>query len=376
MAISGRALAAAARRAGLVPLVADFFTDADTGRIAHACRKFDGALADGMRWASLAPVLEALAQKAPSPVLGLVYGSGFEDRVDLLAKMAERWPVLGNGPREVERVKAPESFFAELARLGVPHPRTVTEPPTERTGWLAKRRGGGGGSHVAMAGHGRKPAPSDRIYFQEKVEGRPVSALFVGDGARARVLGFSQQWTAPAQHSRWRYGGAVRPADLSPEFERRMTEAVERAAAAFQLKGLGSADFLVSHGENSTNEARLLEINPRPGATLDIFDSDKEPLLGLHLAALLKHELPAYPLRSAGANAAAIVYATEPVLVSPMTWPDWTADQPRCGEWIDKNRPICTVLARAETGAETRQLVEERIAMILADCAGKNGGTQ
>jgi len=34
VAVSGRALAASARRAGLVPLVADFFADADTRRIA------------------------------------------------------------------------------------------------------------------------------------------------------------------------------------------------------------------------------------------------------------------------------------------------------------------------------------------------------
>ena len=66
-----------------------------------------------------------------------------------------------------------------------------------------------------------------------------------------------------------------------------MTETVELVAQAFRLKGLGSADFLVNGGE-----ARLLEINPRPGATLDIFDSDTQPLLGLHLDAVLERRLP------------------------------------------------------------------------------------
>ncbi|MGB2933088.1 MAG: ATP-grasp domain-containing protein [Methyloceanibacter sp.] len=374
-AISGRALAAAARRAGLTPLVADFFADADTGRMAHSCRKFDSPLKHGMRWASLDPALEALAREAPSPVLGLIYGSGFEDRVELLAKLAERWPLLGNGPREVERVKAPESFFAELASLGVSHPRTVIDPPLAGKGWLTKRRGGAGGSHVAVAGQPQTPTLSDRSYFQEEVEGRPVSALFVGDGARARVLGFSQQWTAPTRASSWRYGGAVRPAELSSELELRMTEAVERVACAFQLKGLGSADFLV--GEGRDGAAFLLEINPRPGATLDIFDSDDEPLLGLHLDAVLSHRLPEGPLRLQGASSAAIVYASEPFMVSAeMIWPDWAADQPGCGDWIDKNRPICTVLARAETGVTARRLVEDRIGMILAECGGNQGGTQ
>jgi len=77
-AVSGRALAASARRAGLTPLVADFFADADTQELAPAHRKLPGDIARGMTWKALAPALDALAEAAPSPVLGLVYGSGFE----------------------------------------------------------------------------------------------------------------------------------------------------------------------------------------------------------------------------------------------------------------------------------------------------------
>ena len=59
-AVSGRALAAAARRAGYVPLVADFFADDDTRHIAHACRKLD-TLKRGFKWKALGSALEALA---------------------------------------------------------------------------------------------------------------------------------------------------------------------------------------------------------------------------------------------------------------------------------------------------------------------------
>lgn len=361
-----------------MPLVADFFADADTGRIAHACLKLEGDLKHGLVWKPMAAALEALAKTAPSPVLGLVYGSGFEDRPELLTKIAKRWPLIGNAARTVERVKAPQSFFGELTRLGVAHPRTVTDPPPTEDGWLVKRQGGAGGSHV-MATHKaashiaasarRRPGPG--LYFQEKVHGRPVSALFVGNGDRARVLGFSEQWTAPRRGARWRYGGAVRPAELSPELESGMTRAVERVAQAFELKGLGSADFLVNDGEKAKSRVLLLEINPRPGATLDIFDSEAQPLLRLHLGAVLEHQLPSVPLSLPEASAAAIVYAMESFTVSKtMVWPDWTADQPKCRECIDKNGPICTVLAGAETMPKSKQLVEERISLILAACAG------
>jgi predicted ATP-grasp superfamily ATP-dependent carboligase len=370
-AVSGRALAAAARRAGLIPLVADFFADADTGRLAPRCLKLYGCLKDGMRWSNLEPALDALAAKAPSPVLGFLNGSGFEDRTELLARAATRWTLLGNDASVVAKVKAPESFFAELARLGIAHPMTVSERPQATEGWLVKRRGGAGGSHVVLAGRRMSPKGSGPVYFQKKVDGRPISALFIGNGREARVLGFSEQWAAPTATSKWRYGGAFCPADLPAETQRRMTESTERVAAAFQLTGLGSADFLVGD-----REAWLLEVNPRPGATLDIFDSEDKPLLGLHLDAVRSGRLPDGPLKLDGARAAAIVYAPEAVQVSPeMSWPDWAADQPKSGEWIDKNRPICTVWARSKTKVEARRLIEERIARILDACGGKQRET-
>jgi predicted ATP-grasp superfamily ATP-dependent carboligase len=372
VAVSGRALAASARRAGFVPLVADFFADADTRQIAHSCCKLDD-VKGGFLWKSLQPALAALAEAPPSPLLGVVYGAGFEDRTALLAKIAERWPLLGSGPSAVARIKAPEMLFAELARLGIPHPRTVMDPAAAGSGWLAKRQGGAGGSHIVTShvAAGMDRRRSGRLYFQEKVEGWPVSALFVSSGTASCVLGFSEQWAAPSPGSKWRYGGAARPAELSQDLESRLTKSVERVAQGFDLKGLGSADFLVN-GEDFC----LLEINPRPGATLDIFDSEATPLLRIHLEAVLHNRLPTAPLNLPAATASAIVYATEPITVSQtMVWPDWTADRPESAERIDKDRPICTVWARSRTKVEARRLVEKRISIILAACASREGGT-
>ena len=341
-----------------MPLVADFFADVDTQAAAHACHKLDD-LKRGMRWASLEPALGALADEAPCPVLGIICGAGFEDRPELLAAIATRWTLLGNDAETVARIKAPEQFFATLARLGIAHPTTAMRRPAGGVGWLAKRTGGAGGSHVTSA---RRVRHNADVYFQQRVEGRAVSALFVGNGQEARVLGFSEQWTAPTKRSPWRYGGAVRPADLCEAAQASMTRAVHLLVAAFGLKGLGSADFIVG-----AQGPLLLEINPRPGATLDIFDTEAAPLLRLHLDAVLEGQLPRGPLRFADAAASAIVYAPERVRMPPgMAWPAWAADRPKPSELIDKNRPICTVLARAGTKQGARRLAQDRINEILA----------
>jgi predicted ATP-grasp superfamily ATP-dependent carboligase len=274
-----------------------------------------------------------------------------------LTPIAERWPVLGNDADTVKRIKAPEMFFAALDRLGIPHPRTVGARPAKGGGWLAKKTGGAGGSHIVPSRLARRGSD---VYFQQRIEGRAVSALFIGNGEIGRVLGFSEQWTAPTARSPWRYGGAIRPASLPQAIERQMASAVTALARAFQIKGLASADFLVSDGE-----ALLLEINPRPGATLDLFDSGATPLLRLHMNAVKQGRLPTRRLKFGGAMASAIVYAvTGGAAPQGFVWPRWCADRPKPSERIDKNRPICTVFARAGTKARAERLIEERICKI------------
>jgi uncharacterized protein len=356
-AISARSLAQSARRAGYTPLVADFFTDVDTLEAAHACLKLPG-LKRRMQWRTLCRALDALAELAPSPILGVVYGGGFEDRPELLTLIAQRWPLLGNDAATVERLKSPEIFFAALDRLGIPHPKTVSERPAKGTRWLAKKMGGAGGNHIVPS---RLVKSASDVYFQERVEGRPVSALFLGNASEARVLGFSEQWAVPKPRSPWRYGGAVRPATLSSGATRQMTTAVASLARCFKIKGLASADFLVND-----SKVLLLEINPRPGATLDIFDCRATPLLGLHLDAVSEGKLPSRRPKFEDAMASAIVYAVTGSAAPPgFVWPEWSADRPKSSERIDKNRPICTVLARASTKLRAKRLLEERTCQIL-----------
>lgn len=366
-AVSGRALAHAAVEAGYVPLVADFFADADTQKMAHACRKMPGDLARGFQWKSLGPALAVLAKGAPAPVLGVVYGAGFEDRTRLLSRIAENWPLLGNDADRVETIKAPERFFALLDDLAIPHPVTVTVRPRNATGWVAKRRGGAGGSHVVPAA--RLQTRAANVYYQRLIEGRAVSALFIANGRSARVLGFSEQWTAPAPGKPWRFGGAVRPASLSDGAAEEMSRIVICAARASRITGLASADFMLGQ-----NHPYLIEINPRPGATLDIFAGAAKPLLTLHADAVRDGKLPWKMPVFEGAAAMGYVHAPKTLIVPrSMIWPDWAADLPAPGERIDKQRPICTVLARAGSRGRAKRLIEERKASILAKIEKSEG---
>lgn len=351
VAISGRSLATAARRAGYRALVADLFNDTDTCRLAERATILPGSLNDGIDGREILPSLRKLVgQDRPE---ALVYGSGFERRPEIIDMLAESFPVAGNSADAIRRVKDPLSLASLCAEIGIPHPEIRFEPPKDRRGWLTKVPGGAGGSHVRPAtSFGLSPSGS---YFQRHVPGVGLSALFLAERGRARLVGYSRQWPSPSAASPFRYGGAVR----LPRFPREKGEKISRwlndLVARTGLVGLCSADFI--DGPEGTF---LLEINPRPGATLDIFDNDDKPLLTQHLRSVRGEGIEVPVLR--GSVASAIAYASRPIPRFPeLQWPPLTADHQRPGSELDAGDPVCTVLAQARSAAAAERAVKARI---------------
>lgn len=359
-AISGRALAQSAQRGGYQPLVADFFGDQDTLLTAKDHVRLAGALARGIEQDALLRALDALsARRHP---LGIVCGSGFEDRPRLLERIAERWRLFGNSAAVVTKVKDPEALSAICGEAAIAVPEFCLEKPPHTVDWLAKRRGGAGGGHIKPA----EKAIRDRIYYQRKVPGIPISALFLADGVSATVLGFSSQWHFPTADKPYRYGGAAQPATLPAHIASLLTAAVQRLSRAAALVGLNSADFIIDD-----ERFWLLEINPRPGATLDIFEPGQGSLFSLHVAACAGR-LPPAPCYPGRARAAAIVYAESDIPSFPaLAWPHWTADRPQQGFAIKAGEPLCTVYGCGADATEARRRTEARCRQVLAWATGR-----
>jgi uncharacterized protein len=355
VAASGRALAASARRGGFAPLVADWFGDQDTLAAAAAHRHLARGLAYGMEADAVLAALEDLARNR-TPI-GVVCGTGFEDRPELLARIAARWPLIGNSAATVARTKDPVALAALCRECGLPHPEISSQRPHDPDGWLVKRRGGAGGSHI-------KTELPDTVapdrYVQRRVAGLAVSALVLADGDAASILGFSEQWCAPAVRQPFRYGGAVMPAHLAPRVRSVLEDMIRHLVSAAALRGLNSIDFLIDG-----DVVWVLEINPRPGATLDLFEPELGSLFASHIAAC--RGTLVYPPPPAGARAAAIVYPDAAIAAVPhLAWPDWTADRPQAGMAITPEAPVCTVLAAAASADEAKRLVVRRMRAVLS----------
>ncbi|MGB7973748.1 MAG: ATP-grasp domain-containing protein [Roseiarcus sp.] len=356
MGYSARALASSARRAGFAPLSIDVFGDDDTRGMSLASVKLEGGFSEGLTLGKVCGAVETLVG-AHDPI-GLVYGAGFEHQPEAIAAIAETTRVFGNGADSLKRAKDPLALARVCEANGVRHPQVVFAPPDEPELWLTKKWGGAGGAHVAVAEAGSCARPDS--YFQRHAGGKSISALFLASKKTAEILGLSIQWTAPTPACPFRYGGAAGPVAIDPAQAEEVARSVAIIASELDLVGLNSADFLVS-----ADAVWLIEINPRPGATLDVFESNEAPLFACHIAACEGHLTHASA--SFAFKAAEVVYAPHDVVVRRRwNWPDWAVDRSPTETQVAAGDPVCTVLGSGVTVDSARDCASERARKIIA----------
>lgn len=367
---SGRALAQSARRAGFAPLVVDGFGDEDMRAASAASELLPDCVTHGFTARPLTAALDRLTAAAASPPVGLVLAAGFESVPGLVERLDDRYRILGCSADTIRRAKDPMALAGMLAERGIAHPETRLDTPDDTGGWLSKRIGGTGGTHILPA---RADADRGR-YFQREVAGVPVSALGIL-GVSDCAFAFSRQWTAPGGRQPYRYGGATGSLELDPDLEARLIEIGLDVSRELSLVGLVSLDFLITPDAAPV----LLEINPRPGATLDVFDDRAGTLFKAHVAAARGSEtLDGYfsAWSPPVARAVAYFYADRGELLVPdVAWPDWVLDRPPPGRRIRRHHPVATISAE---GGDTRQaeaLCRERLGalerMLYEDTTGK-----
>lgn len=317
-------------------------------------------------------LLETLDVLDLSGFAGFVYGSGFESKPQLLSKVSERLPLIGNTPDTVAAVKNPAIFFEALQQLHIPYPAvTYTLPENPSGRYLVKAAGGSGGMHIAEACN-HEPL-GDYQYFQQRIKGTPVSVLFLSDRENVTIIGFNEQWLSPSTESPYRYGGAVSNVALPSDAQEILIDAAIKLAKRFFLLGLNSLDAII---DAESGQVSVLEINPRLSATVDLYRCAELNLFELHLKAC-RHQpdLKQVDLKQGQISfrhvecvAHAIVYARdELVLPINFSWPEWATDTPvphRYGYVISTGEPVCSVLASADDVQAAKKLAQARVEMV------------
>ncbi len=354
---SGRALAASAKRTGIDTHVIDFFADEDTVECTlsnHSVTGFSGR----SNSEALIDIIDEYTSNSPD--IRVVVGNGFEECPDLLARLEQRFSVIGNHSSVVRQVKDPAVFFKRLGKLALPYPDFFTDkdnPAESKGAFLIKTIGGAGGGHVR---HYKKGMTLDSTcYCQAFLRGKNYSVTFLADGNLFHVLGFNETWVCD-ENSDFTFAGAVSNANLSKELCQQVIDAIRQLVPSFNLKGLCSLDFIVEE----TGQYSILEINPRPTATFEFYEY-RESLFVQHLAAFngTMPEPESDPELSHGlSRALRVLYAGKSITIPRLEWSGWVTDRPKQGKSIAKGEPVCTVHAEGFDATSAKEQLMIRLA--------------
>jgi uncharacterized protein len=333
-------LAQAAHQAGLKSLVIDLFGDQDTRYYAEEMQQIPTLAVE-----HLLPALNDFINRYP--VTCVVYGSGFEQHLESLQCINDRLTLLGNQLDVIAKLHDKPAFFSLLEALQIPYPRVSFARPDQNEGWLLKPVQGQGG--VGIRRYSSDKTSESEVYWQKYQAGVPHSVLFLADGKRSQIVGFNRQWaTALNSTDEFIFSGIINSTELSLEQKNQISVWLDKLVPALSLKGLNSLDF-IQHEQTSY----ALEINPRPPASMQLYDAD---LLVRHIKAC-QGELFEYEMLQNGFIAYQIVYAQQNTQIPDgFAWPEGVVDIPYTDAIISTGQPICSMIAH---GKEPQQVLEQ-----------------
>jgi predicted ATP-grasp superfamily ATP-dependent carboligase len=391
---SCRAAAQSAIRAGYRPLTADRFADADLAAICDATLVHD--------YPQALP-----AWLAGVTCHGWLYVGRLENYPSLVARMAQLRPLLGNDAETLRAVRDPWRLARALNEASLPFPEIkANDPHWRETGWLRKNpTGRPRGIQLANATptahdpttHDEVAASAPRGHavdgepavLQRIIDGQPASAIFVGNGQHAALLGITRQlvgeaWLAAPQ---WQYCGTMGPLPIAERLEQQIQRIGQTLTQVFRLRGLFGVDLILA-GE----KAWTIEVNPRYTAAVEVLERATGVIaLACHVEACRNARLPIPTVpRGTEENAAAkatekstpastivgkaILFANQATRITVAQFDRWQtmtgcghdpslADIPLPGTLIEPGCPVLTALV----GGTDFEQVEQNLRTVMGE---------
>ncbi len=192
---------------------------------------------------------------------------------------------------------------------------------------------------------GGRLAPTEVL--QRRVRGLSCSAVAIGDGRRAAVLGLTEQLHRPP----FQWTGNIAPPRLPEaeltELDGQLGAVCTEVAERFGVRGAFGVDAIWDG-----RHAWVLEVNPRPPAGLELFGPGS---FDAHVRGARGLGLPTAgaPPATRCARVKLVLFAGHDLRTPDPGW--WPAglvrDIPHAGETIRRGAPVCTLIS-ATSGAQ------------------------
>ncbi len=298
-----------------------------------------------------------------------------------LEKARTRRDVLNPKTRIIEKCRD-LSFWAEMAPSqgeegeGIILPETSLAKPENPYGWIAKNLNSAGGTGISKLTDedylSNCYAKYNQRYYQRLVEGESIGAVFLSllDG-HSRLMGVTRHITGERsfRQKEFLFGGMIYPAsvggDVVDSEAVRAIESFGRAVSgASGIWGWWGADFIVNR-----EKVYLLEINPRPTASLELvaiahgldivgIQAQAQPQARTSACEWENKKLP----EPEGYFATAVIYADKDIRVSDQQrWFDmWARDIPAEGRTVKKGEPALSFYSKGPNADECMLKIREK----------------
>lgn len=213
-----------------------------------------------------------------------------------------------------------------------------------------------GGSHITF----QEGKFAEHTICETYLPGIAISHLFLATNGQIKTVGISTQWHSvhDTQHP-FSYGGCINQSSLTDVEREHIEEWSLALSVDLELQGLNNVDYLWCG-----KEIYFLELNPRPSASMSLYDSNhSNTLFNAHIHACQGQIV--YSASQPKSKAQAIIYAQDNfVLGEDFEWGAAICDRPlvhrfRTGE------PICSIIAQSDNAASTLSLLQYHIRNLL-----------
>jgi len=364
-------IANSAKKAGYKIYAADYFGDIDLRHaccgfkaiIKQKCGKSCGRIESKFKPEAFLKMAKFITEKYK--VDGILLSSGLDDDFNVLHKLNDLAPILGNSPRIIESVRKRSSFFKELKRLGIAYPETAYVKNIEEAKEAAAKIGypvvvkplrGFGGAKIRTARNSKEieraiaeiSSVSGEVLVQKFIHGLHASIFLLTTSKNVKVLTINEQLFGLHfffQEEPFKYCGNIVPLHVANSIFKKCEHIAEKIALHFGLQGSSGIDLIIS----KEGTPYVVEVNPRFQGTFECV----EKALGInlvesHLNACLHGSLPNIKKKTSNFCTRLILYAPKRIIAPDLMNFREVRDIPLPGTVIEKGEPLCSIITEGK----------------------------
>ncbi len=283
----------------------------------------------------------------PFNEMSILLGSGFAETIseDIISGRKN----YGNNFETIKKIKS-KSFFKELRKQKINFP-SISKQPKKNGKWLIKEYQSYGGTKVKL--YTSSKYINKNAYLQKFINGDLVSVQFFVENQNVEILSICDQITKKSKKGLFLIKSLVTK-KIKTNLSKKIHSLVKKVSKTFSLKGINNLD-LIMQGENFF----LLEVNPRPGLSTNILNSNYEDIFEIKSPKKITYH---------GHHSSTVIYARKEIKINKrkkiflnkFCISRLFSELPNLGDIIKVDEPVCLLHLKSKDRILLNKRIEQK----------------